>query len=229
MVYIRSGHYNYVRQLKEKRLLTSNRNNFKPRKYSISEYKENDIIFASVRDISFESKPFLSVKLRLQEEHPLSGALLDENFDIQYLYWEEVPDFLVLKCEYDKSLYHEFSVGNAIRTLILDNDNNHWYFGTIVDDSPLEEISHLSPASPFKKFKVNFTVGNWIKRLSPWEMEQIECVPDRQSEPICSTDKLYEPVPEDWPNCIIDNATDGGTAREMECAALSAGKCRPKY
>ena len=224
VVYIRSGHYHYVSKLKEKKLITSNRTNFKIRKYSVLENRENDLIFAFIREISFESKPFLSVKLRLEEQDPQTGEPLNEFFDIQYTYLEEVPDFLVLRTQYDKSLDYSFKAGSAVQSMIIDDD--FWHSGTIVEESPFEEISHSFPGSPFKKFKVNFTFGNWVKRLSPWELYPIDANKyECESFPISDIERcnIYETVPEDWPHCHFENPSNELEPRDFESVNLSQG------
>ncbi len=211
VVYFRVGHQEYINAVKSRGL---DMKGLKTYKYTETEHKDNEIIYAQVVDIEFESKktePKHFLKIELHEIDPNDDRLTINSFYIRYHRMEGISDFIILRQMYEKSLALGLEMGDEFRTTIC---GNYWTFGIIVGKSPFNDDF---PESHFKSLVVNLT-DNEDHRMSPWELEPIDRInlpEDRSPVPLINDERLafYEPKAEDWPK----------SERQVECKRLEKG------
>ncbi|XP_046444292.1 uncharacterized protein LOC124194243 [Daphnia pulex] len=213
VMYFKQGHEMYVAAVQQKNLYEINPDLLPWTKQIIRQQEWVKII-----GIEFEIKPPRLVCLKLGIIDPVSGLLTRKCFSIEYHDMDDIPDFLVLKQDYDKAVKRPWKRLQQFRSLMNDDCGvQMWWEGQFIKSEPLDA---KFPESMFLCYCVRWDNGD-REPLSPWELENID--PGRRPcrtgasvnlLPIEICSSLYTPQTCDWPP-LGD--------RDFECDRISKG------
>ncbi|KAI9551492.1 hypothetical protein GHT06_021825 [Daphnia sinensis] len=198
IIYFRQGHELYVNIVKQKKLYEVN-----PSSLPWSKQKIHQQELVRIICVTYEVEPPRLVCLELSRLEPRSGALARKTFVVKYHDIEEVPDFLVLKQEYDAAITREWNSSQRFRSLMNDNRGiQMWWEGQFIKREP---FNPKFPESMFLCYIIRWDNGD-LDRLSPWDLENID--PKRKPcsvgagvrvLPIEIIRTSYMPGKSDWP------------------------------
>ncbi|XP_066914028.1 PH-interacting protein-like isoform X2 [Clytia hemisphaerica] len=186
--YLKQGHHLYVKKVVEHNEYDIQENRQAYRRYDLSPAELCKLI-----GIQYDVGPpkMCSLKLELIGKRKSTGNR--RTITVRFHDMPNVDDFLVLKHIFEDSLSQGWSVGDRFRCMI----DATWYFGTIIEVSPLNEEFITSS---FMSLVVRWDNDD-EDRVSPWDLEPIPDDTVEEEAPITSEDKkLFEYIPssEDW-------------------------------
>ncbi|XP_057379447.1 uncharacterized protein LOC130701496 [Daphnia carinata] len=198
VMYFRQGHELYVNTVKQKKLYEVNPSSLPWSKQTIHQQELVRIIC-----VTYEIEPPRLVCLKLCRLDPRSGSLTKKTFVIKYHDMDEVPDFLVLKQDYDAAITRQWNLFQRFRSLMNDNRGvQMWWEGQFIKREP---FNPEFPESMFLCYVIRWDNGD-LDRLSPWDLENID--PNRKPcsvgagvrvLPIEIIRTSYMPGKNDWP------------------------------
>ncbi|XP_032791924.2 uncharacterized protein LOC116928899 isoform X2 [Daphnia magna] len=166
IIYFRQGHEFYVNIVKQKKIYEVNPSSLPWSKQTIDQQE-----LVRILCVTYEVEPPRLVCLKLGSLEPKNGALTRKTFVIKYHDMEEVPDFLVLKQDYDAAITRQWNSSQRFRSLLNDHSGvQMWWEGQFMKREPFNpEI----PESMFLCYLVRWDNGD-LDRLSPWDLENID-------------------------------------------------------
>uniref|UniRef100_A0A158Q3Z3 Bromo domain-containing protein n=1 Tax=Dracunculus medinensis TaxID=318479 RepID=A0A158Q3Z3_DRAME len=150
--------------------------------------------FCDVVEVKYSRKPYrlTALKLhRLEENGTQTGFV----FSVKFHDMDNVPDFIILRSLYDRSVSHRYHPGSRIETIL----DNHWWTGTI--DKKEAEDEENYPRSNWYCIIVKWDTGE-DERMSPWDVDPQQ--PGRRSGIATEKDLIafaQQPVSDiEWPD-----------------------------
>uniref|UniRef100_A0A0P6ELS4 Wd repeat domain-containing-like protein n=1 Tax=Daphnia magna TaxID=35525 RepID=A0A0P6ELS4_9CRUS len=166
IIYFRQGHELYVNIVKQKKIYEVNPSSLPWSKQTIDQQE-----LVRILCVTYEVEPPRLVCLKLGSLEPKNGTLTRKTFVIKYHDIEEVPDFLVLKQDYDAAITRQWNSSQRFRSLLNDHSGvQMWWEGQFMKREP---FNPEFPESMFLCYLVRWDNGDF-DRLSPWDLENID-------------------------------------------------------